>query len=179
MIAALKIISIPKSNNLRRPKESHPFCHRIYMWQNQSMNKKIHWRLEGRESLELDFFIENNEIHLRSFHAVGCLNFLRLSNKMKELFPIHIESLKPPLGSDHTHLIWQEVIATLKDQWSPPIQDEELCHCRKINTDVVDYSIVYGAHDIETIRKRTSANTGCGTCKSNVLQLLDNRLGTQ
>lgn len=140
------------------------------------MENKIEWIHSGRESLRLTFNKEGEKLTLTELKVVGCLSFLKLSQEMKQKLTGPIQDLKAPDGQDHASLIWQEVVAKIKDQWTPPEIPEELCHCRKVSQLKVDHSIVYGAHDIETIRKRTSANTGCGTCKVSIESLIDNRL---
>ena len=106
----------------------------------------------------------------------GCLEFLTLSQKMKAKLKGPVANLLPPTGTDHSSMIWREVISQIQEEWQLPVAQEELCHCRKISTEKVDRSIVYGAHTIEEVRKRTSANTGCGTCKNDVAEMINYRL---
>ncbi len=140
------------------------------------MTKTIRWSEPGRESLDLSLTIQEGQILGVSMKCKGCLDFLVLSQKMKSKLQGDITNLLPPPGNDHGSVIWREVVATIQDQWNIPIEHEELCHCRKITTERVDRAIVYGAHSVEEVRKRTSANTGCGTCKPDVEAMISNRL---
>lgn len=141
------------------------------------MEKKIlQWNEEGRESLRLELKIKEDSIADIEMKAVGCLDFLKLSQKMKSLLKGPIAEIQVPEGSDHSSMIWREIIYQLKNEWQIPVTSTELCHCRRVPTKVVDRSVVYGAHSIEEIRSQTSANTGCGTCREDVLQIIGNRL---
>ena len=139
------------------------------------MEQKWNWNQNGQESLEIVLDIENSSIQKASIKAIGCLDFLKLSQKMKEKLNGPIAELLPPSGKDHSSMIWREMITRIQDEWQLPVAAEELCHCRKVSTHQVDRSIVYGAHTLEEVRKRTSANTGCGTCKNDVEQLISYR----
>ncbi len=130
----------------------------------------------GREKLQLTLKIEGDEILAVSMKCVGCLDFMLMSQRMKEKLKGKVADLLPPPGLDHSSMIWREMIATIQTEWQLPVSQEELCHCRKVSTRQVDRSIVYGAHTIEEVRKRTSANTGCGTCKEDVAQMISYRM---
>jgi bacterioferritin-associated ferredoxin len=140
------------------------------------MEKHYNWHETGRERLGLTLQIKDGVITHASMRAKGCLSFLTLSQKMKAKLLGPVGDLLPPSGKDHASMIWREMIAMIRGEWKLPVQQEELCHCRKISTQKVDRSIVFGAHTVEEVRKRTSANTGCGTCKSDVEALIENRL---
>ena len=140
------------------------------------MNKNFEWSQEGRENLSLELKIEGNAIVGVKMSCLGCLDFLNLSQKMKKKLSGPIINLLPPSGEDHSSMIWREVISRIQEEWQVPVTSEELCHCRKISTQKVDRSIVYGAHTLEEVRHRTSANTGCGTCKDDVAQMINYRL---
>lgn len=143
------------------------------------MEKTFEWNEPGREKLHLTLAIDNNEIKSVRMKCVGCIEFLVMCQKMKEKLIGPVSELLPPTGQDHSSMIWREMVARIHDEWNLPVAHEELCHCRKIPTQKVDRSIVYGAHTIDEVRKRTSANTGCGTCKNDVLSMIDNRLKTK
>lgn len=140
------------------------------------MEKSLSWSEPGRENLELTVSIENGVINNVKMKAVGCLDFLKMSQSMKSKLQGPISDLVTPAGKDHASMIWREIILDLQEQWKFPVDHEELCHCRKITTQKVDRAIVYGAHSIEEVRHRTSANTGCGTCKNDVHLMIENRV---
>jgi bacterioferritin-associated ferredoxin len=141
-----------------------------------AMKKTISWQENGREQLHLELEMDDKNIKAVSMQAKGCFDFLLVSQKMKKNLSGSIEYIEVPTGKDHSSLIWKEVILRLQGKWIEPVQQEELCHCRRVSTEKVDKAIVYGAHSLEDVRTTTSANTGCGTCKSDVIHLLDNRL---
>lgn len=142
------------------------------------MKKNYSWTQPGRESLEITLKIEDNNIESADIKSIGCLNFLKLSQQMKEELKGPISKLNLPTGQDHSSMIWREMIMKIQEEWQLPVSQEELCHCRKVSTEKVDRSVVYGAHSIEDIRHQTSANTGCGTCKDDVASLISYRLKT-
>ena len=143
------------------------------------MQKHFEWSESGRESLEITLEMEGHKISKAEVKSKGCLQFLKLSQKMKTKLKGPIGDLLPPSGSDHSSMIWREMIAQIQEEWLLPVSQEEICHCRKVSTKTVDRSIVFGAHTIEEVRKRTSANTGCGTCKEDVAQMISYRLKIQ
>lgn len=120
--------------------------------------------------------MDGDTIQSAEVHCLGCLRFLELSQTMKKQLIGPLHKVQPPTGNDHASLIWREVILKMQGEWVDPYKDEELCHCRKISTQKVERAIVYGAHSIEEVRYQTSANTGCGTCRPDVLALINNRL---
>lgn len=140
------------------------------------MKKTWKWDESGREKLEITLNVDGDQILGVEVHSTGCLAFLELSQEMKTKLVGTISQLQPPQGKDHPALIWREMILKMKGEWVDPYKDDELCHCRKIPTLKVDRAIVYGAHTIEEVRQQTSANTGCGTCRPDVLSLIENRL---
>ena len=142
------------------------------------MDKTFVWQQSGREYLELHLSIDSDQIQSVKMKAIGCLSFLALSQQMKAKLMGPVAALSLPEGHDHSTLIWREIILQIKDLWKVPIEHKELCHCRKVDTEIVDRAVVYGAHNVETIRRRTSANTGCGTCKEDVEKVINNRLKT-
>lgn len=139
------------------------------------MEKSIVWTQPGREHLELTLQIEEGVINDVKMNSIGCLEFLQLSQKMKQKLKGPIAQLLPPSGTDHSSMIWREIVSKIQDEWNLPVAHEELCHCRKVTTNAVDRAIVFGAHSLDEVRKRTSANTGCGTCKNDVEQLISYR----
>lgn len=140
------------------------------------MTKVFEWCEPGREQLRLELNVENGQIMSLEMNALGCLDFLNLCQKMKTSLLGHVKDLALPEGSDHCAIIWREIIEQIKEQWHMPVEHEELCHCRRVSTEKVDRAIVYGAQTVSEVRKRTSANTGCGTCKPDVESLIENRL---
>ena len=81
-----------------------------------------------------------------------------------------------PAGRSHSEILLREIIQKMRGQWQFPVQQEELCHCRAISTQIVDQAIIAGAHTIQKVRRWTSANSACGTCLPEVTALFDFRL---
>jgi bacterioferritin-associated ferredoxin len=142
------------------------------------VQKVISWTHPGREELELTLEQTENQVSLQSLRCIGPLVFLRFSQQMKELIKGDITSLSLPEGRAPHILIWREVILKIKGEWQPTMDEaEELCHCRKVSVHKVSRAIIYGAHQVDDLRARTSANTGCGTCLPQIEDLLKQRLG--
>lgn len=140
------------------------------------MKKTVEWQQEGREHLKLELTLDGDSIKEVTMTCVGCLDFLNMSQLMKKNLHGSIQQIQPPSGNDHSSMIWREIIETIQEKWQNPVKQEELCHCRKVTTQKVDRAIVYGATTLADVRVRTSANTGCGTCKSDVVMLINNRI---
>lgn len=77
-----------------------------------------------------------------------------------------------PEGKTSEDLLLKELSLKLQDKWPLTNDEPELCHCRKIPQVNVERAIVLGAHTVEQVRARTSANTGCGTCLPDVERVL-------
>jgi NAD(P)H-nitrite reductase large subunit len=58
-------------------------------------------------------------------------------------------------------------------------EDPRICYCMKIHRQELRSAISAGAHTVETLRQSTSAGTGCGTCRSELLALLREMLPGQ
>jgi NAD(P)H-nitrite reductase large subunit len=86
------------------------------------------------------------------------------------------EEFELPQENTHPAILLRELLQKMTGGWKFPLAQEELCHCRSIPTHVVDQAIIAGAHDVNTVRRWTSANTACGTCLPEVQTLLDFRL---
>ena len=128
-----------------------------------------------RDSIELCLVGEPRRV--KEANVYGCLHFLDAYVALKPMFqntPVHEWQL--PRGTAHEILILKEVILKAQSLWIPPYTDFELCHCRVIQTQVVDRAIIFGAHSSETVARLTSAGTGCGTCKPDIERMISHRL---
>lgn len=81
-----------------------------------------------------------------------------------------------PQGNGHSELLLRELILKIQGQWKYPYEQQELCHCRAIPTENVDQAILCGAHTTEAVSTITTASTACGTCRPDVLAILQYRL---
>lgn len=52
----------------------------------------------------------------------------------------------------------------------------KICLCKGVSKDQIIESIYKGNHSIEAIAEDTLATTGCGTCKNQVRQILNETL---
>jgi len=137
---------------------------------------EIKWSQPGKDEITLNLRVSNESIAEVRYQCSGSLDFLRFSKEQAHQLKGKISDLKAPDGKSPSAIIWREIIAKIQGQWSFPLSHEELCHCRRVSAKAVDTSIVYGAHTLEEIRRRTSANTGCGTCLPDLETLLELRL---
>ncbi len=108
--------------------------------------------------------------------ATGCHDFLKAVKEMITKNGADILKWSVIPGTDHSSLLINELILRVKNQWNYPYNDTELCHCRAVPTEKVDAAIVSGAHTTESISRRTSAGTACGTCRTDTVKILDFRL---
>ena len=51
-------------------------------------------------------------------------------------------------------------------------QNPRVCYCMKIHREELAAAIAAGARTVEALRQATTAGTGCGTCRSELLGLL-------
>lgn len=80
-----------------------------------------------------------------------------------------------PLESSHAAVLVREFIQKLQGQWVFPYPHEELCHCRQIPTKTVDQLVVTGTRDLLEVVQRTKAGSGCGTCRSDIKNIIEFR----
>ncbi len=57
------------------------------------------------------------------------------------------------------------------------VQDRLICNCHKVSQSVVREAIAAGADSVEAVGVATKAGTGCGSCKSELAQLLPRSSG--
>lgn len=140
--------------------------------------KSLVVRLKGSDTIEFVFSDEKNT--LLEVRALGCLNLLRLIEKSRPLiFKILNEgqgSIDEFSGQGHEHLLLKEIILKALNRWAPPFGDAEICHCRGISTLDVEQAIVRGCHRVEDVRRTTTANTACGTCRDDIQGMIDYRI---
>lgn len=104
--------------------------------------------------------------------GVGCLEFLKALEDLRQRLGKDIQKIPIPQGKDHASLILKELILRAQGKWAPPFDEEELCHCRKVPTETVCSAIRAGAHSAVEVSDRTSASTSCGTCRPHVEALI-------
>lgn len=137
------------------------------------MANKLSWAHPGREEVHLEWSLEKDQLTDVSMKVIGSLPFLRYSQDIKKTLAGPLDQVPLPVEKTSFALIWREVILKIQNKWEAPIPDGDLCHCRKVSGEKVARAIVYGAHSLNELRLRTSANTGCGTCLNDVQSILD------
>lgn len=122
--------------------------------------------------------LKEKKYELLTIKLIGCLPFLKQAQTL-------LQSLKstgklPSIdltSRDHVALLFQELKQKIENTWNPPYHEEEVCHCRKVNLDIIQNAIVLGNHSVENLGKETSAGTNCGNCHPDLKNLLKYRLG--
>lgn len=133
-------------------------------------------KIEGGDEIRITLELDGTTIIKHTWHVVGSLNLITAAQQLKSSFPSSIDQLVVPQGADTATLLLKELVLKIKNQWNPGDDDPEVCHCRKISQSSIERAIVLGAHTLEKVRKRTSANTGCGACMPDVLDLISKRV---
>ncbi|MGE3973280.1 MAG: bacterioferritin-associated ferredoxin [Bdellovibrionales bacterium] len=135
-------------------------------------------QIDHRDSLQVDVEVSQDETKgvLKAVRAMGCHMHLQKVQELRANVGKPLHEISAPIGSHHTDLLVREVLAKAQGQFALPYKEEELCHCRAIPTHVVDQSILSGCHTPEQVSRATSASTACGSCRHDVVKLLQYRL---
>ena len=143
------------------------------------MHEKLVIRAEipQREWIEFEFETDGELIKALRWKAQACHFVLEQATKFtKQVKNKNFKQYKPQFSQDHAGLLMAEVWGKLKKEFVSPKDDLEICHCRKINEDVIDRAVVLGAHTPEKVKEWTSASSGCGTCRNEVQKIIQKRL---
>lgn len=140
-------------------------------------NVKVKAGFSGRDELEVDVEIDSGIIHSAKLKGIGCPQVLNLISDWRNRLKGRLAELPEPQGSDHGSILLRELIQKLKGTWEFPYKEEELCHCRAIPVLAVDAAIVYGADTAHKVAAKTSAGTGCGTCRRSTESIIKFRRG--
>ncbi len=134
-------------------------------------NRMIIIDLPGRDRIEAHLDQDGWKISV-----VGCVALTReIQNRMRaQPDPTRWEL---PVGVGHEDLLIRELILRAKGEWNFPYVEAEVCHCRSVETAIVDQAILAGAHSCKQVSSQTNASTSCGTCRSDVKKIIDYRLG--
>ena len=139
---------------------------------------KLSVGLPGRDIISLEFELDGYNLKAAKLSGVGCTKLLDLLVQWRPKFNGDIRQVALPQNDDHSSLLLRELILQAQNKWSPPYQEEELCHCRAIPTENVNNAILSGCHTPESVSKKTSASTACGTCRPNVEAQIEYFLNT-
>lgn len=128
------------------------------------------------EWIELEYDLDAAEMFTRS-HLRGCggPELLDLLEQYRPLLKGAKSDVAIPKGRSPAVLLMREIVLKLRCEYKAPYSEPELCHCRAVSTETVDQAIIYGADTPERVARQTSAGTGCGTCRGDVLKLIETR----
>jgi bacterioferritin-associated ferredoxin len=138
---------------------------------------KARAEIPDREWIELEIGVDDSKIVKNvEVKACGCHVLIELIPQVKKKLMGHpLESLQWS-GANHSEILISEALLKIQERFNFPLSDPELCHCRKIPAQVVDQAIVLGAHSPEQVTRWTRASSGCGTCRPDVVKLIQFRL---
>ncbi len=130
----------------------------------------IHVSIPFRDHIQVEFTGKTPDpVHWTIKACSSCLNLLNLLQQ-KNPDP---RTWALPVGNSHSHLLIRELILKSHGDWQPPYTADEICHCRGVPTEKVICAIKSGAHTTNEVSRVTQASTSCGTCRSDVQNLLD------
>lgn len=141
------------------------------------MKQKFQAAIIGGDYVEVDADIENQQITKTQWKIVGREELYHAVQVLQPQIKGDLKKLPVPNGKTPEQLLLRQLILKMRGEWGDEPSDPELCHCRKIPQSHVERAIILGAHTIEKVRQRSSANTGCGTCMPEVEALLQKYLG--
>lgn len=142
----------------------------------QTTEQKIKVEVKDREWLEFNFQIEQGRIKSAKVLAQGCLPLIHAAQKAAQSFEgQNVSDLKWAQTDEHWDQMILEAISRLQGCYELPYKEAELCHCRKVPTAVVNDAILLGAHTPEKVKAWTGASGGCGTCRSDVTNMIEFR----
>lgn len=132
--------------------------------------------LPGRDRIEAVLGEDGAKKVLLKLNAKGCLPLLKLIDRWRDYIKKNVQLIPCPEGKEHHDLLLKELVLKIKGEWQIVYPHVELCHCRVVQTQVVESAIVSGAHSLEKVSRVTSAGTGCGTCRSDIEEILKYRV---
>jgi bacterioferritin-associated ferredoxin len=141
---------------------------------NNTIEKQVIHKaeLKGQDLLAISKD-SNGFFELTAMACSECLELLRDYKKHNSDFRLWSE----PQGSHHSEVLLRELIQKFHGRWRYPFEHSEICHCRNVSTEKVDQAIIAGASTSEKVSRLTSASTACGTCRTDVENLIRFRLG--
>lgn len=132
----------------------------------------------GREELTIEVQLDSNQvIQNGTIRVIGSSKLIELAKTYRPLLKGDLKSIPLPQGTDRETMCFREALLKLRGEWNFPYQDEEICHCRAVPTEIVDQAICSGAHSPQKVSRMTSASTACGTCRPDVAAIIKYRIG--
>lgn len=133
--------------------------------------------LHMRDEIYAELKVRAGEVIDVQLKAVGCSELLELVQVWGPKIQGSLINIPLPEEKNHSALLMRELILRLQGLWQEPYPHEELCHCRVVTTKRVSDTIVAGAHTVEIVSRKTSAGTGCGTCRSDIQKIVNHKTG--
>lgn len=134
-------------------------------------NNNIDINIPGKDFVQIEFNQNKGRIQFKACHQ-----FTSTMMTFKKNFGVNVSTWPLPQGNSHSEIIIREMILKLQGKWDYPYKDEELCHCRHVNTQIVDEAVINGAHTSDLASQWTGCSTACGTCKPEVEKIINCRL---
>ena len=137
-------------------------------------------RFLGRDQIDVEFeFGAHGVAHIKIAAISGCSKFQQAAKTL--IAQITRDKSWPATwnGADHAAILLRELVLRATGRFLLPYQENELCHCRAVPTEVVDRAIISGCHSVEAVARSTSAGTSCGTCKPDTEKMIAYRLNEQ
>lgn len=136
------------------------------------MQKDFSAGITGGDEVQVHVtFSSDGQITHSKWKVIGSLELVEKARALQPGLRGPVSGLSLPQGTSFSELLLKELILKIKGEW-PDEPEPELCHCRNVPQKIVERAILLGAHTVEKVRQRTSANTGCGTCLPEVERLL-------
>lgn len=107
-------------------------------------------------------------------HVVGSVKLMKQISELKNKFgadPAKWNPLTDVFSNDD--LLVNEFILKCRGEFKLAFDQTELCHCRMVPAEKVYNAIKQGAKTVEDICRTTLAGTGCGSCRPDSQQLLN------
>lgn len=136
------------------------------------MKQTFEASIVGGDFVEVTVDVDNHQVTQTKWNVVGRDELYSAVRALQPQVRGDLKKLPVPQGKTPEQLLLRQLMLKIRGEWGDEPSDPELCHCRKIPQSHVERAIILGAHTIEKVRQRSSANTGCGTCMPEVEALL-------
>ena len=131
---------------------------------------------EGRDFARLEATVTDAGLSNVQLKLYGCHAFLRAGAKLRtQLEQMNLSEIPLLTAEGHMGQLLNELLLKARGGWVYPYDEAELCHCRQVATCKVDAAIVHGAVSSEEVSRKTSAGTGCGTCRPDIDKIIEFR----
>ena len=112
--------------------------------------------------------IQDNQVKV-----IGSKALLDRVQNIKKTFGPHPQDWPLQSVSIGEDILINEFILKVKGEFKFSYAHEELCHCRNVPTEKVFSVIKDNCFRVEDVSKTTLAGTGCGSCRPDIAQLIE------